>query len=320
MTKDTFSTETTRPHQPRSPAMEAAAFPATVARRFTTERANAKEVAEAFAMFQTAAAPTPPVDAVPGEPESHWCALEHGGVFCRHCDLDATPTAPQAVGELVAHWHHLNAPMLALGQTYTTRGGERVTMMEIANAGKEYESMVDQHGRHRYSRSHERIIGRCTCSANDDPGNIDFPIPAAPVAPRAGEEVAKYDDVLVPFLAMMRAELHANADKGDRPGWLTMDRDTAMLEVYHHAAKLAKALRNDNVPMICEHAADVANMAMMVVDVCGALIYATPPAPAKGEEPPTAWISPGELGKLRAGNAAFVTPGGGDGDVPLYGA
>lgn len=82
----------------------------------------------------------------------------------------------------------------------------------------------------------------------------------------------KYDDVLIPFQAMMRAELHANAGKGDRPGWLALSRDTCMLEVYHHAAKLAKALHDDNVPMICEHAADVANTAMMAVDVCGALI------------------------------------------------
>lgn len=106
----------------------------------------------------------------------------------------------------------------------------------------------------------------------------------APVA-AVREAVGKYDDVLQPFLAMMRAELHANAGKGDRPGWLTMDRDTAMLEVYHHAAKLAKALRNDNVPLICEHAADVANMALMVVDICGALTLGILPAASMEADP-----------------------------------
>ncbi len=84
----------------------------------------------------------------------------------------------------------------------------------------------------------------------------------------------KYDDVLMPFLALMRAELHANSDKGDRPAWLAMDADTAMLEVYHHAAKLAKAVRNDDAARIREHAADVANMALMLADVCGALTSA----------------------------------------------
>ncbi len=35
---------------------------------------------------------------------------------------------------------------------------------------------------------------------------------------------------------------------------------------------------------------------------------------------PAAWISASELEKLQAGHAAFVTPGDGDGDTPLYGA
>lgn len=35
---------------------------------------------------------------------------------------------------------------------------------------------------------------------------------------------------------------------------------------------------------------------------------------------PAAWISASELEKLKAGSAAFVTPGRGDGDSPLYGA
>jgi hypothetical protein len=41
--------------------------------------------------------------------------------------------------------------------------------------------------------------------------------------------------------------------------------------------------------------------------------------PAPESASPVAWISASELEKLRAGHAAFVTPGGGDGDTPLYG-
>jgi len=85
------------------------------------------------------------------------------------------------------------------------------------------------------------------------------------------EDTPKYDDVLVPFVSMMRKELHANAGKGDRAGWLEMDRSTALLEIYHHLAKLQKAVKNDDVLGIREYAADVANMAMMAVDVCGYL-------------------------------------------------
>jgi hypothetical protein len=77
----------------------------------------------------------------------------------------------------------------------------------------------------------------------------------------------KYDEVLLPFLALMRKELHANAGKGDRPGWLKMDRKTALLEVHHHLAKLQKAVLSDDHRGVIEYSADVANMAMMVLDV-----------------------------------------------------
>jgi hypothetical protein len=87
----------------------------------------------------------------------------------------------------------------------------------------------------------------------------------------------KYDDVLLPFLASMRRELHANAGKGDRPGWLAMTRDQVMLEIYYHVAKLQKAMRDGNAAAIEEHAADVANMAMMALDI-GVGIKASPAA------------------------------------------
>lgn len=103
------------------------------------------------------------------------------------------------------------------------------------------------------------------------------------------EPVAKYDDTLLPFLALMRAELHANAGKGDRPGWLTMTREQAVLEIYHHAAKLAKAMRDDDPASVREYAADVANMAMMALDVAGYLPEnATPPTAQQVQRDATA--------------------------------
>lgn len=84
---------------------------------------------------------------------------------------------------------------------------------------------------------------------------------------------AKYDDVLAPFLTLMRRELHANAGKGDRPGWLAMTPDHALLEVYYHLAKLQKAVKHNDGPAIQEYSADVANMAMMVLDICGGLVW-----------------------------------------------
>lgn len=81
----------------------------------------------------------------------------------------------------------------------------------------------------------------------------------------------KYDHALVPFAQLMAKELHANARKGDRPGWLNMSPAVAMLEIYYHAAKLQKAVKDGDGDRIREYAADVANMSMMLLDVCGGL-------------------------------------------------
>lgn len=81
----------------------------------------------------------------------------------------------------------------------------------------------------------------------------------------------KYGDVLAPFVSMMERELHANSGKGDRPGWLSMDRKTALLEIHYHLAKLQKATLSNDLHGVREYAADVANMSMMLVDVCGVL-------------------------------------------------
>lgn len=81
----------------------------------------------------------------------------------------------------------------------------------------------------------------------------------------------KYGDVLAPFVCLMARELHANSGKGDRPEWLSMSADRALLEIYYHVAKLQKSVRNEDAGLIAENAADVANMAMMLLDVCGGI-------------------------------------------------
>ncbi|RZJ26191.1 MAG: hypothetical protein EOO54_03750 [Haliea sp.] len=95
---------------------------------------------------------------------------------------------------------------------------------------------------------------------------------AATSAAQPVTQAGKYDNVLRPFVALMERELHANASKGDRPGWLAMSRDRGLLEIYWHVAKLSAAVKNDHSDGIREHSADVANMAMMLLDVCGGLI------------------------------------------------
>lgn len=124
--------------------------------------------------------------------------------------------------------------------------------------------------------------------------------------------VQKYDDTLLPFLELMRKKLHANAYKGDRPGWLSMSADKALLEIYWHTAKLSAAVKNNDGPAILEYSADVANMAMMLLDVCGGLGFedatpAQPAVPAQQLTPaPAAAVDWSQAGRLieAAGTAA----------------
>lgn len=81
----------------------------------------------------------------------------------------------------------------------------------------------------------------------------------------------KYDHVLIPFLKEMEKELHANSGKGDRNEWMKMSPDQCLLEIYYHVSKLQKALRDHDGDGVREHTADVANMAMMMLDICGIL-------------------------------------------------
>lgn len=79
----------------------------------------------------------------------------------------------------------------------------------------------------------------------------------------------KYDDTLLPFLAMMREELHANSGKGDREGWLAMEPWECLLELYYHMGKLQKAVKDRDVAGVREYSADVANLSMMLADIHG---------------------------------------------------
>lgn len=109
----------------------------------------------------------------------------------------------------------------------------------------------------------------------------------------------KYDDTLLPFLELMRAELHANTAKGDRPGWLTMSPEKGLLEIYWHTAKLSAAVKNKNTPAIKEHAADVANMSMMLLDVCVGIVREPAIQTADAEIAPTLSACPGRTAHFR---------------------
>lgn len=85
------------------------------------------------------------------------------------------------------------------------------------------------------------------------------------------QESGKYDLTLKPFVELMERELHANAHKGDRPAWLKMSGGDCLLEIYYHVGKLHKAVHAGDAALINEYAADTANLAMMLTDICGSL-------------------------------------------------
>lgn len=92
--------------------------------------------------------------------------------------------------------------------------------------------------------------------------------------------MSKYDEVLRPFNAAMERELHANSHKGDRPAWIQVPAATLMSELLYHHSKLQVALDAGDGDRILEYSADIANISMMIADVCGALslmpVVATP--------------------------------------------
>ncbi|QHJ78926.1 MAG: hypothetical protein [Caudoviricetes sp.] len=61
---------------------------------------------------------------------------------------------------------------LMLNHSYVTNEGKTVVMKEIHQVGTDYETMSDQHGHHRYSRSQGRIVGRSTGSPVNGPNSI----------------------------------------------------------------------------------------------------------------------------------------------------
>lgn len=89
---------------------------------------------------------------------------------------------------------------------------------------------------------------------------------AMPDAPTDEELRALYPEVDA-FAERMRAELWANRHKGDHAGWRSMTLRQAWGEISWHVAKMAGALKAEEVRSIRELAADVANGALMLDDI-----------------------------------------------------
>jgi hypothetical protein len=83
--------------------------------------------------------------------------------------------------------------------------------------------------------------------------------------PKAERET-RYPEV-ARFVDSMYAELFANAHKGNQASWRAMNLREAWQEISWHGAKLAVAIKTQDEAAAREFAADVANGAMMLVDI-----------------------------------------------------
>lgn len=110
----------------------------------------------------------------------------------------------------------------------------------------------------------------------------------------------KYYNVLLPFMQLMRKELFANANRGDREGWLGMTANAALEEIEHHRRKLNNAVAYAWHDEVKEHAADVANCSLMLLDVMGLLPVQEPGwTHAKPKVPGAYWIRGESMGLAR---------------------
>lgn len=147
------------------------------------------------------------------------------------------------------------------------------------------------------------------------------------------------------FVECMIEELAENVVKGGRttqagrPGWLTMNRKQAMAEIGWHLAKLQVAAKDLDArrggssilvegemeeayaEAVREYAADVANCALMALDVMGLLFETSAPA-GTSEGPPPARLSDAE-GECEGRDSApdcSASHGTADGPCPQCGA
>lgn len=144
--------------------------------------------------------------------------------------------------------------------------------MVSADAIRELRALLAKPAEQHQGEPYAVVKGDGSIGASFPPGTKLYTRPAE-------QPAQKYDDTLLPFMALMRKELHANVGKGDRPGWLLMSSDTCLLEIIYHFGKLQASVKREDGDGIAEYGADVANMCMMLLDICGVLAFVEQPAP-----------------------------------------
>jgi hypothetical protein len=154
-------------------------------------------------------------------------------------------------------WKDIAAARDALEANETEREGLRQRLAEAEKLLRESRKHCDWN-RHPLPQAIDEFLASPGCADGEQSIRL----------PSGG---GKYAATLEPFATMMARELHANASKRDRPGWLKMTPGDCLLEIYYHVAKLQKAVRDKDSERVAENTADVANLAMMMADIWGLL-------------------------------------------------
>lgn len=172
----------------------------------------------------------------------------------------------------------VNAPreLLELCYRAINGGDNQLSGMEHGQTFRELKALLDAPVPEPVAWQHRVTAGPQTGWSLWAPGRgkewaEHYTVEVRPLYAVAPTPPAKYDDTLLPFLALMRKELHANSHKGDREGWLGMSTESALCEIEHHLSKLRHAVHSADGQLVREHAADVANCAMMLADIAGVL-------------------------------------------------
>ncbi|NAN50873.1 hypothetical protein EX349_06655 [Pseudomonas protegens] len=180
--------------------------------------------------------------------------------------FEAAQAAERRVEELQAEVDRLNRVKMALAEK---------TEAHSDNCSVYRTQLAERDALLRDSRMY---VATCRAADPEHHRGVLVRIEAA-LSASAEQSAQKYNDTLLPFVALMRKELHANAGKGDRPGWLAMSSDTCLLEIIYHFGKLQASVKRGDSDGIAEYGADVANMCMMLLDICGVLAFVEQPEP-----------------------------------------
>lgn len=103
------------------------------------------------------------------------------------------------------------------------------------------------------------------------------------------------------FAERMRAEMIANAGKGDR--WRGMSLWQAWCEISWHVGKMTGAIKAEDIDLIRELAADVANGALMLDEIARAAEHELLRRKWEARHPRN-WAYPGEQTGHRANDSA----------------